>query len=135
MPKLKANEREKIIEDLIANCDCWKGAEDRDILETFSDDKLITLKSNYERNAQAIAVANAAVTGFTEGNKAYRVNPQSGKWETAPIKEEEEVIERPRKKRRTERTEDEEVHNTGRRRKKEEEEEEEGKEDLRPRRE
>jgi hypothetical protein len=55
--------REQTIEFLATNCSCWKGAGDRAVLETFSDDKLKQLRAAAERASQDSAVANAARKG------------------------------------------------------------------------
>ncbi len=79
---LTANQRKGIVDDLTTNCDCWKGEGDREVLNRFSDDKLMQLQAHAEREAQAIQVANSAANGFTDKNgTAYRVNPETGKWE------------------------------------------------------
>lgn len=83
---LSANDRATIIDFLTANCECWKHQGDRELLATFNDEKLTHLKQAAEREQQVITVANAAVTGFQDGNGvAYRLNPETGKWESAKL--------------------------------------------------
>lgn len=83
---LSAQERGAIIADLTANCENWKSPGDDQILSQMSDEKLTSLKVAAAREAQAVAVANAAVKGFLspDGN-AYRVNPENGRWEERPM--------------------------------------------------
>lgn len=78
---LRPEERKVIIEDLVMNCDCWKGNGDKELLASFNDDKLVGLKTYWEQQRQAVEVANVAVRGFDDGKNAYRINPQTGKWE------------------------------------------------------
>lgn len=75
MAGLTANQRKELITDLATNCDCWKGEEE--ILNQFSDDKLVALK----QRENAVVVANAAVNGFSHNGTDYRVNPETGNWE------------------------------------------------------
>lgn len=62
-----AMNREQVIETLTANCDC-----DRAALNQLDDDGLLT---------HMATVANAAAQGFSDGQRSFRVNPDSGKWE------------------------------------------------------
>ena len=73
--------RNQIIDFLVTNCDCWKQSGDREVLNGFSDEKLKTLKAAADREAKAIAVANAAANGIEHDGRAYRVNPETGEWE------------------------------------------------------
>ncbi len=74
--------RAQSIEYLVANCSCWKGQGDRDILNSLPDDKLVAMQKEAEQESKAIQVANAAVNGFTDGNgRAFRINPETGQWE------------------------------------------------------
>lgn len=56
--------REEIINWLVVNCDCWKGANDKEVLNTMTEDKLKKLKANAEKAAQQEAVVNAARKGY-----------------------------------------------------------------------
>ena len=79
---LSTNRRQEIIDDLTTNCECWSHQGDDEVLGNFTDEKLIQLKKVADREQQAIAVANAAINGFTDNNgNAYRVNPETGNWE------------------------------------------------------
>lgn len=80
---LNQQQRNTIIDELVANCDCWKGQGDRDLLASFPDEKLLALKEQSVKNKQAEAIANAAVSGFKHKDNAYRFNPESGKWENS----------------------------------------------------
>lgn len=86
MAKLSEQDRQDIIDDLTANCDCWKHNGDREVLNDFTDEKLVSLKRDHDKNQQAIAVANAAVRGFRDGstNDGYKLNPESMQWEKIP---------------------------------------------------
>lgn len=92
---LSEQDRKNLIDNLVANCDCWKADGDREILNKMGDEKLLQLKEHAAREQQITAVANAAAGGFKDGKtgKAYRVNPQSGKWELmeTPVENEEET--------------------------------------------
>ena len=78
MPKMTAEQREALIADLATNCECWKGEED--VLNQLSDDKL----QQIQKRELAVQVANAAVEGFEHNGAKYRLNPETGDWETAP---------------------------------------------------
>jgi hypothetical protein len=80
---LTREERGQIINDLVANHECWRDDQGRKALEAFSDDKLASLKAIADQDRRAVAVANAAVNGFVDPTTgtAYRVNPESGSWE------------------------------------------------------
>lgn len=80
---LTRNERQAIVEYLTSNCDCWSAEGDVDVLNGFDDDKLVQLQESSQRQIAAEAVANAAATGFEDVNGiAYRLNPETGQWET-----------------------------------------------------
>jgi hypothetical protein len=81
VPRLTDHERQSVISYLTANSEAWQQAGDREILNGFSDDKLVALQQAAEQEQHAITVANAAVNGFADDGNAYRVNPQTGKWE------------------------------------------------------
>jgi hypothetical protein len=75
-------DREEMIEWLTANSLDWSGGGDREVLETFGDDKLKLLVENAETTARARQVANAAAVGFrTEAGDQFRLNPETGDWE------------------------------------------------------
>lgn len=75
-------DRNAIINNLVTNCDCWKGSGDREILSRMTDEKLGQLHSAFEREQQAVAVANKAVAGFkAEDGYEYRINPQTAQLE------------------------------------------------------
>ena len=66
-----AMNRKKVIAELVDNCKCSPPEE---VLNEFDDDKL-------EEFYRTVLVANAATQGFTLNGEAYRVNPDTGKWE------------------------------------------------------
>lgn len=78
--------RNQIIEYLISNCECWNQPGDREILNRMNDDKLAKLQEITEKEQQAVVVANTAISGFTDGKgSAYRVNPETGRWERKSV--------------------------------------------------
>lgn len=81
---LTANQRKEIVDHLVANCDCWKHQGDREVLNSFSDDKLAALKEHADREKEREAVANAARKGFTEPSSGtvYTYNAATGRWES-----------------------------------------------------
>lgn len=82
--KLSDQERQQIIAELTANCGCWKGIVEAGVLANLSDERLLALKSGHDKERQAIVVANAAANGHTEGGQQFRVNPDTGRWESRP---------------------------------------------------
>lgn len=80
---LSVEERTRIINDLVTNNEMWKDDEGRKTLSSYSDEKLAGLKVICDRTNKAIAVANMAVNGFTAGEDAYRIHPETGQWEHA----------------------------------------------------
>lgn len=83
---LTVNERQALINDLTTNCECWSAQGDEEVLNSFSDDKLLHLKETADREQQVLVVANMAVRGFDDGKgSAYRLNPDTGSWETKPV--------------------------------------------------
>lgn len=74
-------DREKVIGNLITNCDCWT-EEDRETLNEFSDEKLKALKEGMDKAKRAEAVANSARQGFEVGDgTVYVYNEETGKIE------------------------------------------------------
>lgn len=84
--KGKTMDREAIINELVTNCNCWKGENDKEVLNGFSDEKLTELKKQLDKNKNLEAVANAAKKGFEsqEGHK-YTFNENTQKWEGKPV--------------------------------------------------
>jgi hypothetical protein len=72
----------QLIDWLVANCDCWKGKDDRKTLEVLDESKLRDLKDHAEKQIRNAQVANAAKAGFNDfqGN-SFIYNEQTGKWE------------------------------------------------------
>lgn len=56
--------KDKLIEWLTTNCSCWKGEDDAETLNGFSEDKLKSLKAKEIAAQEAEAVVNAAREGF-----------------------------------------------------------------------
>lgn len=94
MKKLTDNERKAVVDELVANCDCWKGstADDLKVLNGLSDEKLTALKTNHEKTKQLVLTANAAEKGIAdkEGN-AYVFNGETGKWDVKPAEKKPEA--------------------------------------------
>lgn len=82
---MTGEQRERIIDYIVANNEGWSGDGDGDLLASFSDEKLVRLHDATQNTHQAMTVANAAVNGFQEGGKAYRLNPETGRWERAVV--------------------------------------------------
>lgn len=70
--KLGDKQRELLIYDLTTNCDCWKHPGDKEVLNGFTDAKLLQLKEAAAKEQDNAAVANAAREGFQEGNKVHK---------------------------------------------------------------
>jgi hypothetical protein len=66
---LTPERRQQLLANLTANCSCGNGA-----LGNLPDETLQQLE-------RATAIANEATKGFSNGKSAYRVNPDTGKWE------------------------------------------------------
>lgn len=88
--------REEAVQYLIANSAVW-GAEDYDILNSLSDQKLTMLLGDTERAVRQEAVANAARQGFQHNKFAYKFDDNQGGFIVAnedcaetPVEEEEE---------------------------------------------
>lgn len=80
--KLEINvNKEQYIAWLITNCDCWKSAGDRELLNNFSEEKLKAMKEHEEKEKQKTAVVNAAKAGFEHGDVGFTFNEATGKWE------------------------------------------------------
>jgi len=66
------NEREKAVEFLVANCDCWKDAEGKTTLNALSTEKVLALKADAEKK---IPVANTTSTASTSAVTPVVVAP------------------------------------------------------------
>lgn len=53
-----ATTRDKIIEHLTTNCDCWKGG--KDVLANMTNERLAKIVEDFNKKQQALAVVNAA---------------------------------------------------------------------------
>lgn len=92
----KVMKREEIIDWLVANCACWKGQGDREVLNGLSDDKLKNLKDQAEQQRRYQEAADAAKKGFTDpGGNTHTWNETTKQWDRkeAPKKEETVVNE------------------------------------------
>lgn len=74
----------QLVDWLIANCDCWKHAGDKEVLLTMSEQKLLKLKEGAEKAARAEEVAEAARKGFESGTERHVFNQTTGRWESSP---------------------------------------------------
>lgn len=63
-PSDTAMNRDAVIDFLVTNCDCWKAQGDRDVLKTFSDEKLKSLKDQTDR-LKALPVSNVTPSATT----------------------------------------------------------------------
>lgn len=54
----------QLIDYLVTNCECWKGPKDREVLNTFDEAKLKTMKTVVENAKKNEIVANAARSGI-----------------------------------------------------------------------
>lgn len=108
---LTPEERQVLVNDLSANCNCWKG--EQELLSNFTDEKLAQLKAAYDEQRHNALLLKTATTGYVAlDGKAIRVNPETGKWEDGVVKgravknkdeddeEEEEEYEAPAPKRK-----------------------------------
>jgi len=85
-------DREKLIGDLIANCDCWDES-DRPVLNKLSDAKLKTTHDYSVKVRNNEAVANAARKGFKDGDSAFTFNEESGEFvKSDPVAEPAPVV-------------------------------------------
>lgn len=73
--------KKEMVDGLIANCDCWT-EEDRETLNSFTEEKLKKLQAPIEKAKKEEAVANAARQGFQDqqGDRHF-FNEEFGKWE------------------------------------------------------
>jgi hypothetical protein len=87
-------DRDKLINDLIANCDCWDEG-DRPVLNKLSDAKLQATHDYSVKVRNNEAVANAARKGFEDGDTKFTFNEESGEFvkteETPPVVNESET--------------------------------------------
>jgi hypothetical protein len=74
--KLSADERKAIIDDLVANCECWKHDGDDKLLSNMPDEKLTQLQEASEKEKETAAVANAALKGFSHDGIDYVYNTE-----------------------------------------------------------
>src|SRR5690606_28248328 len=78
-------DKEQLINWLVTNCNCYKGANGRKPLEQMHAPQLTTIKLNTERARRHEEVHNAAIKGYTDGhgnNLTY--NPEKNAWEYKP---------------------------------------------------
>jgi len=79
MAKLNQAKRKEIIDDLVANCDCWE-EDDRETLNAFSDAKLTAVSEQSVQYRQRAQVANAAAKGFAAGNTEWSYDEKKGEF-------------------------------------------------------
>jgi hypothetical protein len=80
MKKLTDNQRTKIADFMIENCDCWEET-DREVLNAMTDEKLTALQAHVEKVQQTEAVANAVKQGFEHGDVGFTFNEKTLKFE------------------------------------------------------
>ena len=86
MSQLSQQERSVIVNDIVTNCDCWKGKEAT--LNSLSDDDLTTvqnqvktLTTNKTDLDKLKSVSDAARKGFEYENVSFTFNEQTQNWE------------------------------------------------------
>jgi len=78
---LTEKQKKEIVGALIANSCCWD-AEDLEILNAFSDDKLVALKGQADKESQQETVINSATTEYTdELGTVHTWNAEKQVWE------------------------------------------------------
>lgn len=65
--------RQKAIDTIVANCDCWKREGDREILQGLSDDKIEDLYKGVEKGVQ-----NARIAEFVTNEEGAFTDPDTG---------------------------------------------------------
>jgi len=99
-------DREKVIQYLVANCDCWKDGQK--ILNGLDDQRLTALVERVKKHKADEVIANSARKGFKVGGKSFVFNAEADEFEL--VKEEEEEEEEGEKKEKTENERDEKGH-------------------------
>lgn len=76
------NQKKEIVDNLIANTCCWEEG-DREVLNKFSDEKLVLMRDHDKKEKQRELVANAAEKGFkdSDGN-SHVFDAAKGEWDT-----------------------------------------------------
>lgn len=69
---------EKLVKELVANCDCWKGQED--VLSNMTDEQVQKFLDKAKSAKQSEAVANAAKAGYEDKNGKLTWNAEKGEW-------------------------------------------------------
>ena len=80
MKKLTDNQRTKIADFMIENCECWEET-DRETLNAMTDEKLTALQTHVENVQKAEAVVNAVKQGFEHGDVGFTFNEKTLKFE------------------------------------------------------
>lgn len=80
MAKLNEAKRKEIIDDLIANCECWKSEGSKEVLNAMPDDRLTAESERSLKYRQMEAVHNAALKGFKAGNFTVNYDPTKGEF-------------------------------------------------------
>jgi hypothetical protein len=76
MAELTKEDREVLVNGLISTCSCWEES-DREILNSFTDDKLAQLAKQIVETAKA----QAALAAAQEGTETHVYNEKSKRWE------------------------------------------------------
>lgn len=90
--KLNDSQRKELVAHLTANCDCWKSQET--LVNTFTDEVLLSLKKKMEKEKNLEAVANAAKEGFGTINPE-ELKEKAKQFITNTEKKEEKKVETP----------------------------------------
>ncbi len=80
MAKLNEKKKKEVIDNLVANCDCWD-EDNREILNAMTDEKLNILSDHTEKLLNNAAVAEAARKGFEHGDVGYTFNEKTKSFE------------------------------------------------------
>jgi hypothetical protein len=86
--------RKQTIKHLVSNCECWKGKEN--VLaneEAFSDEDIKRLKANADKARADGLVANAARSGFKDGDVEYKFDPEEDSFVAVENADDEEVVD------------------------------------------
>jgi hypothetical protein len=76
-------DREEMVAELTANCDCWKNEGATVALNSMPDDSVEAIYNEWSDSTATAMVANAAVTGFKDETLGaeFRLNVETGQWE------------------------------------------------------
>lgn len=89
MSKLTDNQKKEHVDYIVANCDCWKGDKDKDILNGFPDEKILSIRkgvetsvANEQKRRQLEATIINSTSSFEQDGKVFTFNKETGKWDS-----------------------------------------------------